>query len=53
MLLRTTGGLISASRKVDEAFFFDFLSELNVKRTVGMVGAEFLLLLGLAMLGNL
>jgi hypothetical protein len=36
--LRTTlGSIVSISRKVDEAFFFDFLSELNgVKWEVGV-----------------
>jgi hypothetical protein len=39
---------------VDQAFFFDFLSELNgVKHMRGMVGAELLLLLGLELLSNL
>ncbi len=54
LALRTTSGSVSASRKVDEAFFFDFLSALvRLKQMVGMVGAGLLLLMGLGMLGDL
>jgi hypothetical protein len=49
--LMTTGGSGSEARKGDESFFFDFLSALvRLKRMVGMVGAEMLLLEGLGLL---